>query len=264
MSMNDNGTQGLAPQGTGTEEESQGSEQEYSFGADFLKNVADADKPHVEKYLKDWDSGVGKKFQEIHETYKPYKELGDLNYVKQAVEVAKILETDPAYIIQLLVHEQPDLLKGLIPPPVGDQQNQQTPSTPVTDGNLQGLPKEVQAKLDAQEQLLTQLAQAFITTQQQQQQTQQDKELNAWLEGLHKKHGDFDEDWVMLKVYNGMDADKAVKEFHSKYGKPAVQQANPTLSGGGVIPSETQKISEMSRDDTVAMVTQILKASQST
>src|SRR3954470_14938959 len=65
--------------GSGTEEssDSQGSVYEYSdFAQGILKDVPDEHKEILQPYLTKWDSGVQRRFQDLHNQYKPYTDLG--------------------------------------------------------------------------------------------------------------------------------------------------------------------------------------------
>ena len=115
-----------APVDTGTPIEGQG---EASLSSDFLANVPESDRAVVSRYIKDWDSGVTKKFQEIHGQYEPYKQLGDVDKLRQAVEVYDLLDNSPEIIYETLKQHfseiQPQVPVSPQTPPAQPQPNPQ-------------------------------------------------------------------------------------------------------------------------------------------
>ncbi len=119
-------------------------EQESESGGElsnpFLQNVAEEDRDVVGKYVKPWDANVTRRFQEVHNQYKPYKDLGEIEQLKQDVEIANFIRNNPDQMYQML-HEQfgQQLQQG--------QQPQQgvTQQQPGNQGlSLNNLPEELQ------------------------------------------------------------------------------------------------------------------------
>lgn len=239
-----------------------------SLASGFLENIPEEDRNVVERYVKDWDGNVTRKFQEIHDSYKPYKEFGEVEEIKAWKQVADTLTSNPQYVFELLAEELGVDLKTLQSPPPGNQTQQPPTNQTAPVGNqsqqapqFQALPEEFQQKFDQQQQLLEQLAKVVIQDRQSQQAAQQEVELDNYLKDLRSRKGDFDEEWVLLKMYNGMDGEKAVDEFHQKYGGMQRPTAPPPLTGGG-IPAQQQNVKEMSRNDVQSLVAGILGATK--
>ena len=67
----------------------------------FLNNIPEQDRAIVGRYARDWDGAVTKQFQKIHEQYKPYKELGELEELRMAREFVNRFETMPLEVYQI-------------------------------------------------------------------------------------------------------------------------------------------------------------------
>ena len=72
------------------------------FAQGILNKIPEQDRNIVAKYIKDWDGNVTKKFQEIHENYKPYKEFGSVEDLKTAMEIISQMNNDPIGFINLM------------------------------------------------------------------------------------------------------------------------------------------------------------------
>lgn len=244
------------PQGQGT-----GTGTDDSLGNDFLKNIPEVDRPVVEKYIKDWDSQVGKRFEKIHDDYKPYKSLGEVDELRAALEIRNMLDSDPTGSFKAMA----DALKqqGINLNELLGIETPTAPSTPPVKeekkGELQGLPPELTTKLEQQEKLLKALADQYLAQQTQTQIADEERQLDEYMSGLKANHGEFDEDWVLLQMYKGVDGEKAVKDYQAKFGKPSVS-APPPLVGGGNIPSQTQSIAQMSDKERKELVANMLQA----
>lgn len=249
-------TQGSDFQGTG--DESQGQETNNSLAEGVLAQIPEADRPVVEKYLKTWDSNVSKRFQEIHESYKPYKDLGEVEDLKAWVQAAKVLQEDPEYVYELLAKELGKQNITQEPP------KKSTSTAPVGGGqkNFQELPPEILERLDKSDQILDQLARAFIAQATTTKQEQEDAQLDSFLDEMHREHGDFDEDYVLLKIYNGADPVQAIQDFQSRFGGSGSNGSRgssgpPVLTGGG-IGAQQQNVKDMTQGETKALVANIL------
>lgn len=250
--------------GDGTGQSSEGQVDPDSLASGFLSGIPEADRPVVEKYIKDWDAGVTKKFQDIHGQYAPYKELGDPETLSQAMQIAELFDSNPEY---LLTEISKALGYTLTPPGTQPGQNvpgqQQLPSTPEVPGNLS---PEIQARFDEQQQLLTTLADLFLQQKEAESTQQEDQQLESFLADLHKKHGEFDDQYILLQIANDVDADQAVKNWTDMLGKYGTNTGGirlppppPSLSGG-TVPSGTKSVTDMDNKETQKLVASIMQA----
>lgn len=220
----------------------------------FLKNVNPADRPVLERYLKDWDANVTRRFQAIHDQYRPYKNLGDVETIQSAMSVYNMLGSDPMQIYRLLETELAEELSqqgsGQQPQPVV-QQGEGGPHE--VWGNL---PPAAVEKLGQFEQLLTAIAQRLIDGDQQKKKADDDAHLESTLERLRSQFGEFDEEYVLSKMFRGMKPEEAVQAYKQFVTSVVSQQnrrpAPNVLTGAGTIPSGQQPANRDERKATFA------------
>jgi hypothetical protein len=260
-------------QGTGETQETEPQPQSQegqvtdSLGSDFLKNIPDNERPIVEKYVKDWDAGVTKKFQEIHGQYEPYKQFGSVEDVQQAIELMQLLENDPAFV-------KAQIEEYLASQPGGNQQNQQTqqiqtPPTqqvqtnPQLEQALQPFLKPLQEENQKLQGYVEKIAQALYNQDQSSKEAQEDAALDAVLRDLETTHGKFDVDAVLYRMYqNGGDTEKAWKDWHDSIQAyiPQQQSSNlPPVFSGEAISSEPVDVGNMPNKDIVSLVAGIME-----
>lgn len=189
---------------------------------DFLARVPEADREVVGRYVKDWDAGVTRRFQDWQARFQPYQELGSYQDLANARAVFDYLQKNPEAVYKTL-HEQ-----------FGDK-----PAPPNVEDEFGELPPAVVERLrgmDQQGQLLQALAERVIGMGSSQQEANEDRELDNYINSLSATFGPFDEDYVLAKMQTGMDGAQAVQEFQQKYGG-GQQQRQPftVLSGGGAV-----------------------------
>ena len=251
----------------------QGSEgSEYSLSGDFLKGVPDEHKSILEPYVKQWDAGVTRRFQDLHSQYHPYKDLGiDPEVLQEAANLYEMLQDDEgAKQVYEFLHQQ----YGQGQQPVGSQQQQlQNPFANPQEQNplgqsVQGLPPEFVEKFEQQGQMLQTLAQIILDQQTSQAQEQEDAELDRVLNSLKEKHGEFDENYVLSQMLAGVEAEQAVSQY-MQFVQQITNKANPqpallpTLSnnGGSGVAEQPQSIKDLSSKDVKNLVANILQQS---
>lgn len=213
-----------------------------SLASPFLAAIPEQDRRIVEKYIKDWDSGVTKKFQSIHDQYAPYKDLGEIDRIQKAMEIVGILEEDP----QLFYENLAQLLEQSGEDMSFDNENEVDPpvSPPVAGSEID--PRDAQiADLKAAVENLTGKFQANEASRTEQQQI---AELDSYIKNLHNTHGEFDEDWVLLQISRGTDPEEAIKSWNSmiedrvsssrKKAPPNIISGQGSIPGGQVDPSK--------------------------
>lgn len=234
---------------------------DYSLASGFLNNVPEDQRSIVEPYVKKWDAGVTRRFQELHSSYAPYKQFMDqgvdASEIESAMQVYQLLDTNPQYLYQLLKTE----LDG----------EQGQPSSEQLDDNDDDIPVAVQQQLEKQQQMLEALAAHLLGQEQQSTAAQQDAELDDYLGLLTDEFGDYDEDFVLTKMARGMSGEDAVKayfklidkqlEARDKSGQGSGSTAPPILSGGGVAGSSSKTVSNASDKEVRELVANMLKNS---
>lgn len=197
--------------------------QDQGLANDFLSRVPEADREVVGRYIKDWDAGVTRRFQDIHREVEPYKQLGDYETLTQYKAVFEYLKNNPQAVYQTL-HE------------TFGQGQQEQPSPEEEYGDLPPAVVQKLQAMDQQGQLLQALAERVIGMNTATQEAQEDQELDKYMTWLSSQYGGFDEDYVLAKMQTGMDGVKAVQEFQQKYGgSNQSRQPFTVLSGGGAV-----------------------------
>lgn len=179
-----------------------------SLAEGFLKNIPEEHRAIIAPYVRDWDGGVTRRFQQIHAQYEPYKQLGDFEELQKAVAIQQFLATNPLEFRERLEATIQELLdQGLIEmpeqpevPPV------ETPKVPtgVEDDRLIQLAARMDA-IDQKEKEREAAAREAAEIQ----------ELDNVLAKLHTSAGDFDDDWVILQISRGVEPEEAVKNWNS-------------------------------------------------
>lgn len=219
-----------------------------SLANPFLAKIPENDRPIVEKYIKDWDAGVTRRFQQIHEQYRPYKDLGyEPDQIQEAFALQQMINEDPQRVYELL--------GGILNPDEGQEQVQQSFG--------EDLPPAFVDKMTRMEQMMEQLASRFLEQEEQQQTEQEDAQLNQYLDQLKSQLGDFDEDWVLAKMLKGMDGEEAVRQYFAFVqqqinSRMSGRRPVPVLGGGGAVPHSGVDPSKLTRTQTQEYVAQML------
>jgi hypothetical protein len=177
----------------------------------FLKDVEEADRAVLEKYLPKWNGQVTKRFQDIHGQYAPYKQIGmDPDTLKSAAWLYSQLDSDPVDMYKKIhkalkesgMWEDPE---GNDEQPVGGNQ-QQLPE-------FDGIPKEFLDQFQSMRDELAQLRETttgFIGSQQEQ---QEEALLDNVLNQMHTQLGDFDDEWILTRLARGKSPQEAFTEY---------------------------------------------------
>lgn len=246
-----------------------------SLAQGFLSQIPEEHRSIVEPYVKQWDAGVTRRFQELHSTYSPFKEYLDAGYdadrVRAGVQLYQMLETNPQFIYNILAQE---LGAG------GQEQGQGNPQDGISDELYAELPPQLQQQLQQQAQAVAEQNKAleaiatWINTQiSSEKQQQEDYQLDQYLGLLKTEYGEFDEEWVLTKMGLGMSGEDAIKAFRSfeqkvrgdgeRKGVGAGSKAPEVLSGGSVVLPSGADIKTADRKDVRNLVADILeKANQ--
>ena len=244
-----------------TQETSPEAQQAFERDYGFLKHLDPTERPVVEKYLKSIDGNITRRFQDIHSQYAPYKELGEVEQLRNAIALQNQMQTVEwqwaAYNalknqFKTLEQAQQGQFEEELPPQV-----QQQPQQPV-------VPPEMQIKLQQMEQLVASLAQQRVSEQQAVKQAEEDKALSSYMDQLKAEFGNFDENYVVTTaMYNGGDLVSAVQQW-KQLQQQIINQASqastapPVLSGGQVAPPQTPRLGDLDSKDVKSLVAQSL------
>lgn len=225
----------------------------------FLSEIAPEHQQIVAPYLQKWDANVTKKFQDLHSQFAPYQELGDIDTLKQAIGIMQALSQDPQSFIQAVQEA------------LGEEIGEQG-----IDGNQNGLenqeyaniPPEFIQQFEQQGKIVEALAEFVLGNHEALQEQQEDQELDELLTSLKEQHGEFDEEFVLLKMYQGMSEEDAIKAWQglmqgqAAQAQQQFQRVPPVINGGGQVPEgEQRKLGSLPRKDIQNFVANVLKDS---
>jgi hypothetical protein len=210
-----------------------------SLANPFLAKIPEADRAIVGKYIKDWDAGVTRRFQDIHSQY----------------ALMQMVNEDPQRVYDLLGQSLEQMQGG------AQEFQQQEQQQYGLDGELPPVFAEKFAKM---EQTLEALAQHFMSSEETRQAEQEDRELDDYLGMLKQKYGEFDEDWVLAKMLNGQDGEEALKQYNDWLqgqitSRMSSKRPVPVLGGGGSVPPNGVDATKMTGSQVRALVAGMLE-----
>lgn len=198
---------------------------------DFRDQVQPAVMPVLEK----WDQGVQKRF----EAYKPFeryvKEGIDPEVLDYSMNLFNTLNTNEGAIQVFEQLGQYLEKEGLL----GQEEDEEDAEE---EFDWKALPAPLRKQIEQLQGGFSTLAEYQIAQEQQKREAEEDALLEAELKSLKDKYGDYDEDWVLAKMVNGMDAEEAVQAYHQWLDKTLQERNRPTGfkpmgSGSGGFPS---------------------------
>lgn len=229
--------------------------------------------------LQNWDAGVSRRFQKIHDEYEPYKRFSDYdpNQIEEAVRIYESLNSDPSATWEAIGRAY-----GLSPEEVSQAESAFDEDD---DYDFSDLPPKLRAKLakidrlDLHEQVLETITQQMLSQQELEEQAEEDAALEELMGELKEVHGNFDEDYVVGLMAAGVDPDDAVLRYKgmvsrfSGSAEPRVDtppiQASPqiqsprVMSSGGAVPGlGDQDVTKMDTRQTKDLVAELLRMSQ--
>jgi multidrug efflux pump subunit AcrA (membrane-fusion protein) len=229
---------------------------------EILSKIPEEFHPLVTPTLEKWDSGVQNKIQDLHSQFDPYREVigdVDLEVVDMALKLAEAVQADPEAVYRQLAEAY-----GF---DSGEQGVTEMENTAMSD--LFTDDSELAAQLAEQRQMLEALQQERQAEIEAAQQAQEDMELSQLLDeylgALHEEYGDFNDDFVVTLMGNGMDGEEAVQEFFSIVKEASsnsqgsnTEPAPAVLGSGGNIPSNAIDPSKLNPSQTSELVAQLL------
>lgn len=241
---------------------SDGSDDPFEGLSEFGKNYIstrvtdESHRPIVAQHLREWDKGANAQFQKIHNDYRPYRDLGDINTLQQSVNFVRRMQADPVGTLKMLVEGEfikPEELQGLLPQQQpqnvgGEPQDElETKLAKLLDQRLGGVTKQTET--------LAQQLQAF---QREQQSNQGRQELDKAINTLKSKYGsdfdDFVENQVLALAANAQipldqAAEMVMQGLNSYAQRKTPPRAGFSMPGVGSPASFNKKPSELTDDD---------------
>lgn len=214
---------------------------------DFFEVVPEEYHQALTPVLTNWDKGVNERFSKIHEDYAPFKGV-DKEQFEFAMSLADRVENEPLEIYNAL-HEylsEQGLLESL------GQGDDDDAAVEEDKGNFD-------PRYSKLEQGFQTLAEAYLHQEQLKAEAEEDAALEAELDDMREKYGDFDEEFVLSKMVNGMDTEEAVQAYVQFVDKLASQMGRPApriVGSAGAFPGQgtvnPSKLNQTQREDLVA------------
>ncbi|MBA2350105.1 MAG: hypothetical protein H0V81_17660 [Solirubrobacterales bacterium] len=238
-------------------------DENLSLASPFLNKIPPQDRAVVARYIKEWDAGVTKKFQEYSGKLKPYESLGvPVEEIQKYVAFGNNFRTNPEGMFKVMwqaLQEQygddfdANLARILELEEMmneyeddGYEQEQEVPD------ESQIFQQNVASELEEMRAWREERDQAELQAEEKQQ-------LDSVFKTMHTKHGDFDEAWILTRLAEHGNPDQAFKEWNQMIGKHSQngnrRQAPKVMGGQGGIPSgqiDTKSLRGKERKSVVA------------
>lgn len=216
--------------------------------------------------LKQWDQNYQQGIQKVHSQYAAYKpfleQQIDPDALNEGYLIRQALENDPMAVVQAMIqHYQLQLPTEQGQPNPDDSTDEDEALYDVTQ----------HPEFQRMQQMVELMGQNTIMSAQAQQDAQADADLDSLITQAQQKHGEFDEDWILQKLYfsgvdepTEQDLDNAVAAYHEhvngivqNYRSPS-QNAPVIMGGGGGLPSQQTPVGSMTGKDRRALIVQTL------
>lgn len=266
----------LETSGFGTESEqpevsSEPTVVEDSLGNQFLAKIPEQDRPIVQKYIKDWDANVTKKFQDYASKLKPYQALGDPDEVQKYVNFGRNFRTNPearnelfrqmwgAYQQQFGDEFEPKLLELLRL----QQEQEMNDQEYEYEGDEE--PDEFTVFQQNVTQTLEQLSETVGEIVGERESQQEMAQLDNIIQAMHTKFGDFNDRFILAQLATGADIPTAMAEWNKvkeEFGTQGNRRQPPRTIGGGQggVPNEQVDTSKLKGKDRRNAVMAFLEA----
>jgi len=244
-------------------------EEELSLASPFLNKIPANDRQVVGRYIKDWDAGVTKKFQEYSSRVKPYEALGPVEELQQYRNFALNFRQNPEYMFKLMY-------QGL-QQQYGDEFEQHLArilelEEEMSDDYEYGDEEEYAPEEGADPneifqqnviQELEQLREWRESFEQQQEDAEGQAQLDSVLDQMHNQYGQFDDNFILLQLSQHGNVEQAIQAWNNllgQYGSPQQpqRQAPKIMGGQGGVPSGQVNTEQLRGKDRREMVSNML------
>jgi hypothetical protein len=228
---------------------------------DVLKILPEQFHSVVTPHFQQWDQAAQKRIEQVNsqlkefESYKPFVEHGiNPQEIEQGLRLMWEINNNPENVYNALANAY--------------KFGQQTPSVANSNEDEEETPNnidpELMSKLEQQDGILQAVAQIVLNDAKAKEDAKADAELDTELNTLRKNFGDYDEDYVLTKMMNGMSGEDAVKSYQELVQRVSPKPFAPSVlgnSGGGTgLPSNAIDPTKLSGKETRSLVAQMLAA----
>jgi len=206
-----------------TVQSNEGSSQGHPAWQEILDAVPESLHSLIKPKLEAMDKGVQAKLQELHGTYDPYKKFAENNVdprvIEQSLYLANHLQSNPAEFVERAINNF-NLTQYQ-----QQQLRQQAEELEEDEWDGEDLTKHPGFKALADQ--ITALKGQLTEREQKEQLSQQQQELEDYLDSLEEAHGDFDRLYVSALMANNVDGPQAVKQYQDMVNAAALKLTNP-------------------------------------
>lgn len=264
------GAENVIPQGDASQSEPPSDNPAWS---DFLSAIPQGMHEMVKPHLRKWDEGVNSRIEAVHGEYadfKPFKEAGvSREVLEQAYGIYDAINTDPRRVYDILAETYGyNTANAIVGAP---QQNapQGQPNVQPQQGESAaeyelGQGGQFNPEIAQLRQTVETMAQIMLAQNQTAENARADAALDSELAAARAKHGNFDEQYVLAYMQNGMTAEQAAQQWvnarNSILAEHNRPQAPNVISGAGALPSQAINPAQLNKKDTLSLVANMMKA----
>lgn len=240
---------------------------DLSLASPFLSKIPASDRDVVGRYVKEWDAGVTKKFQEYSSRVKPYEALGSVDELRNYATFVNNFRNNPEQMFKLM-------WEGL--------QQQYGESFQQELLRILQIEEEMQEEFEGQEEVsestgidpneqfqqniiaeLEELRQWRKDLEQSQEDAVGQAQLDSVIQQMHNQYGQFDDNFILLQLSRHGNAEQAIKAWNDmlgQYSSPAApQRTAPKIMGGqGGVPTGQVNTEQLRGKDRREMVANML------
>ena len=241
------------------------SESPESLASPFLNEVSPDHRAIVAPYIKKWDAGVTKKFQDYAGKLKQYEKYGDPTQLDRYYNFGRNFERDPEAAFRLMWQGMQTQFGDNFDTELARILELQEELEMSEDYGQDFDGADYQEPIDDntifQQNVSSELEELRAWKEEQvaaQQSAEENQQLDSVLDAMHTKYGDFDNNWILVRLAEHGNIDRAVKEWNqmlSRYSQGTQRQAPKVMGGQGGVPSgqiDTKSLRGKDRREIVA------------
>lgn len=239
---------------------------------EYLQDIPQELHEKVIPAFQKWDQNVQSLVQKVHSEYEPWKDVVKSGYDPQtaqfALNLVNTLNTDPRQVWEALGEHYgftPQQAQQFVQEQLGQQQLNGGAGQGQSEPTVNDPYQQHISQLYEQNRIL---AESVFQQRQKELAAQADAELDAELNELRSKHGEFNERFVLGLMNTGLTGEQAVQEYFNAAGEIAKSyRPKPLIMGtGGGAPGQTldpKKLSDKgAKDLTVQMLEHAFRNAQ--
>ena len=225
---------------------------------DVLSVLPEQFHPVVTPHFSKWDSAAQQKIEAANnslkefEAFKPFVEHGiSTEELEQGIRLMYEINTNPQNVYDALQNAYNFGQAAGVNTAEAEEENEETP-------NIAEDPRysQLQEGLELVSKIVLNDAKA-------KQDAQADAELNREMEALTEKYGEYDMDYVLTKMMNGMSGEDAVQAYQKLVTpKPFAPTILGNSAGGSGLPSNAIDPTKLSGKETRNLVAEMLAAAK--